>query len=93
MKLLTSGNDKKIRIFNLEKEDYSEPESTFVNDCPVNVAKFNRDHSLLAIYGDCYPAQILDPKSGKMLDPLYGHDDYGFSISWHPSGVYLATGN
>jgi len=24
---------------------------------------------------------------------LKGHDDYGFSTSWHPNGYYLATGN
>lgn len=35
----------------------------------------------------------MDIKSGKLMTSLYGHDDFGFSIAWHPNGQLLATGN
>ena len=93
VKLLTSGNDGKVRIFNLEKEDYAEPEAIYENKEPINIAKFNADHSLLAVYGDCYPAHLYDPRIGKIIDILFGHEDFGFALSWHPAGHHLATGN
>jgi len=27
------------------------------------------------------------------VQSLFGHEDFGFSLAWHPSGTMLATGN
>jgi WD40 repeat protein len=32
-------------------------------------------------------------RSDEVVASLYGHEDFGFSLAWHPNGMMMATGN
>ena len=61
-----------------------EKNSLKFND-PVNFATISPDGNLLACCGDCLPISITDMRTGKLVSYLMGHDDFGFSLAWHPS--------
>eukprot|EP00347_Sterkiella_histriomuscorum_P000565 403375359 len=91
MYLLSATNDSKVKIHDVEM-GMKERECLNFKD-PINVAALSPDGNLLAVYGDCYPADIYDRRSSKLVASLQGHEDYGFALQWHPSQNYLATGN
>lgn len=69
------------------------PKSTYKFKEPINIACVSPDGNLLAVYGDCIQAEIVDMRSKEVVAALFGHDDFGFSLAWHPNGQLLATGN
>lgn len=60
---------------------------------PVNFATISPDGNLVASCGDCFQISISDLRSEKLVESLLGHEDFGFSLSWHPNQYYLASGN
>lgn len=88
--LLTSCNDCTVKIWDLQQ---MKPKSNMQFKEPINIAQVSPDGNLLGVYGDCIQAEILDMRSGKLIASIFGHDDFGFSLAWHPSGKLMATGN
>ena len=48
---------------------------------------------MIAVYGDCYQAEIYDRKDKVRIGSMYGHEDYGFALEWHPTKPQIASGN
>lgn len=90
LKLLTSCNDKTVKLFDVEAMSIIDQ---IYNDQPVNIAKLSPDRKLLGIYGDSLDAEIFDMNSGKKIASLKGHEDFGFAFAWHPTKPIIATGN
>ena len=80
--LLSSTNDAKVRIHDLETMKLRE-QIDFKE--AINAAALSPDKNLLAVYGDCLQADIYDRRMCKLVATLQGHEDFGFSLAWHPS--------
>lgn len=55
--MLTSCNDMTVKIFDLQT---MRPKLQFQFAEPINVAALSPDGNLLAVYGDCLQADIMD---------------------------------
>ncbi|KAH8177643.1 WD domain containing protein [Sarocladium implicatum] len=84
------SNDGGFRIMDVETQ-------TVVNnsmyELPCNSSALSKDGRLRALMGDYTHVRICDAVSGKELQSLRGHQDYGFAAAWSGDGWTLATGN
>jgi WD40 repeat protein len=88
--LMTSCNDCSVKIWDLNTM-VAKFHASFKD--PINIASVSPDGNLLGVFGDCVQAEVLDIRSNQLVAQLFGHDDFGFSLAWHPDGQLLATGN
>ncbi|KAJ4851349.1 hypothetical protein Tsubulata_024777 [Turnera subulata] len=86
----TSNNDSGVRIFDMEKYQFSK---NFHFPWPVNHTSLSPDAKLLTVVGDNPEGMLVDANTGKTVMPLCGHLDFSFASAWHPDGVTFATGN
>lgn len=90
-KLATANNDNQVRVFAVEG---FRMESKFqIPWAPNWVATHPNDAKTVVVVGDNPVGLILDSATGQQVALLEGHHDYSFAATWHPDGVYLATGN
>ena len=59
----------------------------------INAFALSPDKNILGVFGDCVQAELIDMRTERKITSLIGHEDFGFSIAWHPNGLYIATGN
>ena len=88
---MSATNNDHVKIHDVE-HGMKERESIKFKQA-INATALSPDKTLLAVYGDCLPAEIYDRRFGKIVASLDGHEDFGFALAWHPSQNYLATGN
>ncbi|PGH12234.1 hypothetical protein AJ79_04414 [Helicocarpus griseus UAMH5409] len=85
-----SSNDQYIRILDcvtnkfVHNHRYSRA---------INCTDTSPDSRLRVIVGDAKEAWIVDSETGKPLQPLAGHQDFGFACAWSPDMLHVATSN
>ena len=84
------SNDKKVRILDCYTNNFVKEHDY---DWPVNCAATSPDGRLRVVVGDDTCVTISDAESGRSLQVLRGHHDYGFACAWADDGVHVATGN
>lgn len=90
MRLMSSNNDRFVRIFDVEKFDMLRK---FHFPWPVNHTSVSPDNKVVLVVGDNPDALLADSQTGKVFATLRGHLDYSFASAWHPDGYVFATGN
>ncbi|WEW59309.1 hypothetical protein PRK78_004778 [Emydomyces testavorans] len=85
-----SSNDDRIRTLDCQTNKF------------VTIHKFARainctdtspDGRLRVIIGDAPDVWIIDSETGKPVQTLVGHSDYGFACAWSPDMLHIATSN
>ncbi|KAI1128392.1 WD40 repeat-like protein [Nemania abortiva] len=85
-----ASNDYGFRIVDLARNE------TILNrmyDWALNCTALNPDKRLRVMVGDLPEILITEAETGKILQKLEGHRDYGFACDWAPDGWTVATGN
>ncbi|OAX80839.1 hypothetical protein ACJ72_04821 [Emergomyces africanus] len=87
---IIASNDQYIRILDCET-------NKFVNHhkfaWAINCTDTSLDGRLRVIVGDAKDAWIVDSETGKPVQPLAGHQDFGFACAWSPDMLHIATSN
>lgn len=91
IKLMAGGNDKSVRVFDLEAGD--EPVSSIEVESYVNHFSFDRDQTRVLFAYDATEVDVYDLRSGKRAHRLIGHEDFSFGSDWHPNGFLVASTN
>jgi len=91
-RICCGGNDNSIQIFDIGPAE-TKLIKKYMMETPVNDLKVSADGNLLLILEDQKECIIKDIRSGETMAVLRGHEDFGFSGDWHPSGFTVATGN
>lgn len=85
-----SSNDASIRTLDCGT-------NKFVHDHkfaqPINCTDTSPDGRLRVIVGDAPDAWVVDAETGKPLQSLSGHRDFGFACAWSPDMLHIATSN
>lgn len=85
-----ASNDNHLRILDCETD-------TFVADYDlsraVNCTATSPDGRLRVVVGDSPDALIIEADTGRPVQPLRGHRDFGFACAWSPDMLHVATGN
>ncbi len=67
---MLSCNDCTTRIYDFETMRERE---RFTFETPINIAKISPDGKMLAVYGDCYQAEIYDRHDKVRIGSMFGH--------------------
>lgn len=85
-----ASNDNHLRTLDIETD-------TFVSDYDlsraVNCTSTSPDGRLRVVVGDSPDALIIEADTGRPVQPLRGHRDFGFACAWSPDMLHVATGN
>ncbi|KAG5290749.1 WD domain-containing protein [Histoplasma capsulatum G186AR] len=87
---IISSNDQYIRILDCETNKFVQNHK-FAR--AINCTDTSLDGRLRVIVGDAKEAWIIDSESGKPVQPLVGHQDFGFACAWSPDMLHVATSN
>ncbi|KAG5301061.1 WD domain-containing protein [Histoplasma ohiense] len=87
---IISSNDQYIRILDCETNKFVQ-NHRFAR--AINCTDTSLDGRLRVIVGDAKEAWIIDSESGKPVQPLVGHQDFGFACAWSPDMLHVATSN
>ncbi|KAK2745890.1 hypothetical protein FQN57_003503 [Myotisia sp. PD_48] len=87
---IISSNDQCIRILDCETNKFVRVQE-FAR--AINCTDTSPDGRLRVIVGDSPDAWVVDSDSGKPLQALAGHQDYGFACAWSPDMLHIATSN
>lgn len=85
-----ASNDMSIRMLDCERNQFVQVHK-FAR--AVNCTDTSPDGRLRVIVGDSADSWIVDSETGKPVQSLSGHRDYGFSCAWSPDMLHIATGN
>lgn len=85
-----ASNDSGFRVVDLTTNQLL---STTMYDCIINCSALSPDARLRVMVGDHQDVFITDAESGRILQALPGHKDFGFACDWAPDGWTVATGN
>ena len=89
--LLSSSNDGKIRVTNIEKLIN---ESIYIYSEPINHFSFNYKNNILGAVGDFKEVILYDIRDKNLIHSLQGHTDYGFTVKFNFENPNLmATSN
>lgn len=88
--LVSSNNDKKVKILDLKTEQVRQE---FEFKWAVNHSSGQPNGNLIAVVGDGKEGYIYDTRTKDAVATLEGHHDFSFSTAWDPAGVHLATAN
>ncbi len=92
LKILTTGNDGFIRIFDVEGG--MELVQTYKSLTPINNCDYNFSQSLLGCVGDCTDVELFDTRTQNSIKKFKSHYDYGIVLKFQPeSNNNFATGN
>lgn len=85
-----ASNDKHLRLLDCET-------NTFIGDqahsSAINCTSTSHDGRLRVAIGDSPDAWIIESDTGKPVQPLRGHRDFGFACAWSPDMRHIATSN
>lgn len=88
--IVFASNDEHIRILDCAT-------NKFISDHqlskPVNCTETSADGRLRVVIGDSPEACVLEADSGKPVQRLPGHRDFGFACAWSPDMLHIATSN
>src|SRR5699024_8988281 len=82
------SNDNHLRTLDIETD-------TFISDYDlsraVNCTSTSPDGRLRVVVGDSPDALIIEADTGRPVQPLRGHRDFGFACAWSPDLLPVAT--
>ncbi|KAI9809121.1 MAG: hypothetical protein M1825_002410 [Sarcosagium campestre] len=84
------SNDQQIRVLDCATNKFV---GAHKFDMAVNCAATSPDARLRVVVGDTKDVTIIEAASGRHLESLSGHRDYGFACAWADDGFQVATGN
>ncbi|ODH52144.1 hypothetical protein GX48_01698 [Paracoccidioides brasiliensis] len=87
---IISSNDLYIRVLDCETNKFVQRQK-FAR--AINCTDTSQDGRLRVIVGDAKEAWIVDSDTGKPLQQLAGHQDFGFACVWSPDMLHVATSN
>ncbi|EZF75555.1 hypothetical protein H105_02965 [Trichophyton soudanense CBS 452.61] len=87
---IIASNDNSIRILDCEKNKFI---ATHRFARAINCTDTSPDGRLRVIVGDSADSWVVDSETGKPVQPLAGHRDYGFACAWSPDMLHIATSN
>ncbi|EYE91812.1 WD40 repeat domain-containing protein [Aspergillus ruber CBS 135680] len=85
-----ASNDNHLRTLDIETDTFT---SDYDLSCAVNCTSTSPDGRLRVVVGDSPDALIIEADTGRPVQPLRGHRDYGFACAWSPDMLHVATGN
>ncbi|MHC5012427.1 MAG: HEAT repeat domain-containing protein, partial [Planctomycetota bacterium] len=90
-RVATASRDGTARTWNVE---HATPPRTLVSapDGPAAAILFSPDGSRLATIDEDHAVSLVDPKTGRLLRRLVGHEEPIQAAAWSPDGRHLATG-
>ncbi|KAH8692127.1 hypothetical protein BGW36DRAFT_400216 [Talaromyces proteolyticus] len=88
--IVFASNDEHIRVLDCAT-------NKFISDHelskPVNCTETSVDGRLRIVIGDSPEACVLEADSGRPVQRLRGHRDFGFACAWSPDMLHIATSN
>ncbi|KLJ05623.1 hypothetical protein EMPG_09332 [Blastomyces silverae] len=87
---IIASNDQYLRVLDCETNKVVQRHK-FAR--AINCTDTSLDGRLRVIVGDARDAWIIDSDSGKPVQPLSGHQDFGFACAWSPDMLHVATSN
>ncbi|PGH03022.1 hypothetical protein GX51_04340 [Blastomyces parvus] len=87
---IIASNDQYIRVLDCETNKFVQRHK-FAR--AINCTDTSLDGRLRVIVGDAREGWIIDSESGKPVQPLSGHQDFGFACAWSPDMLHVATSN
>ncbi|KAM5468120.1 hypothetical protein MferCBS49748_003648 [Microsporum ferrugineum] len=85
-----ASNDECIRILDCETNKFV---GTHRFARAINCTDTSPDGRLRVIVGDAADSWVVDSETGKPVQCLSGHRDYGFACAWSPDMLHIATSN
>ncbi|KAL2374274.1 hypothetical protein RJZ57_001252 [Blastomyces gilchristii] len=87
---IIASNDQYLRVLDCETNKVVQRHK-FAR--AINCTDTSLDGRLRVIVGDAREAWIIDSECGKPVQPLSGHQDFGFACAWSPDMLHVATSN
>ncbi|PKX91075.1 WD40 repeat domain-containing protein [Aspergillus novofumigatus IBT 16806] len=85
-----ASNDQHLRVLDCET-------NTFIADHElsraINCTATSPDGRLRVVIGDSPDAWVVEADTGRPVQPLRGHRDFGFACAWSPDMRHIATSN
>ncbi|GIK07324.1 hypothetical protein Aspvir_002986 [Aspergillus viridinutans] len=85
-----ASNDQHLRVLDCET-------NTFLADHElsraINCTATSPDGRLRVVIGDSPDAWVVEADTGRPVQPLRGHRDFGFACAWSPDMRHIATSN
>ncbi|KAI1739356.1 quinon protein alcohol dehydrogenase-like superfamily [Xylaria scruposa] len=85
-----ASNDYGFRIVDLSRNEIILDK---MYEHALNCTALSTDKRLRVMVGDLQDVLITEAETGKVLQKLGGHRDYGFACDWAPDGWTVATAN
>lgn len=85
-----ASNDQHIRTLDSARNQFISDHELPI---PVNCSQTSADGRLRVVVGDSPEAFILEADSGRTVQQLRGHRDFGFACAWSPDMQHIATSN
>lgn len=85
-----SSNDNAVRLLDVNTNKFV---AEHKYDHAINCSAISPDQRLRILVGDAQNVMICNADTGKVLQELDGHRDYGFACDWADDGWTVATGN
>jgi len=85
-----ASNDQHIRILDCARNQFIADHELPI---PVNCSETSADGRMRIVVGDSTEAFVLEADTGRMLQRLAGHHDFGFACAWSPDMLHIATSN
>jgi WD40 repeat protein len=85
-----ASNDQHIRILDCVSNQLISDHELPI---PVNCSETSADGRMRIVVGDSPDAYVLEADSGRALQQLGGHRDFGFACAWSPDMLHIATSN
>lgn len=87
---IIASNDMHIRTLDCETNQFVQSHKYAR---AINCTDTSPDGRLRVIVGDSADSWVVDGETGKPLQCLSGHRDYGFACAWSPDMLHIATSN
>lgn len=87
---IISSNDLKIRVLDCGTNRIVQ---THKFARAINCTDTSPDGRLRLVVGDAPDAWVVDSNTGKPVQVLVGHQDFGFACAWSPDMLHIATSN
>ncbi|CAG8036254.1 unnamed protein product [Penicillium salamii] len=85
-----ASNDKHLRILDTETNVFLSDQTL---SQPINCTATSPDSRLRVVIGDSPDAWVIESDTGRPVQPLRGHRDFGFACAWSPDLRHIATSN
>ncbi|CAG8096843.1 unnamed protein product [Penicillium olsonii] len=85
-----ASNDKHLRILDTETNVFTSDQEL---SQPINCTATSPDSRLRVVIGDSPDAWVIESDTGRPVQPLRGHRDFGFACAWSPDMRHIATSN